>query len=75
MNKGKPDLVDKITSQYIESIAQEIAKHPHILGQAIRRNDATKLQKAYVPLLRLHWKVKAEINTDSVKDSNELQKP
>ena len=73
MNKEKSDLVDKITGQHIESVAREIAKHPRILDQAIRKNDATKLQEAYMPLLRLHWKIKAEINTGLVEDNSVLQ--
>lgn len=74
MNKENSHLVDKISDQHIKSIAREIAGHSRILDQAIRKNDATKLQEAYAPLFRLHWKIKAEINTDMLEDSSELQK-
>lgn len=63
----------KITTKYIASIRQEIAKHPRILDQAIRKNDVTKLKEACLPLLRLHHKIKMEINTGLLEENSELQ--
>ncbi len=73
MNKENSHLVDKISDQHIKSIAREIAGHSRILDQAIRKNDATKLQKAYLPLLRLYWKIKTEINSGLLEVSCDLQ--
>jgi ankyrin repeat protein len=73
MNENKLRSIDKITAQHIASIKQEIARHPRILDEAIRKNDATKLKKAYIPLIRLHRKIKTEINTGLLEDSSELQ--
>jgi ankyrin repeat protein len=74
MNEEKRRSVDKVTGQYIESIKREIARHPRVLDQAIRRNDVTQLKKAYLPLILLHRKITAEINAGLLEVSRELQK-